>query len=388
MLGGPWPRQTTSDKEVARSLPGTYEIRDAVVWPTDLSLPTRPPKLVYLDMLGWINLAEVAVGNAPAGYDRLLKSCRKARAEGRAHFPLSSTHLLEVYNIASVDRRRARAAVMEELSDFSYLMGRPQLQQLEVESALNQIPGVNIPPQGPFALLGPSVWWAFGKEGNLVTNGPDPVGAAKHVCQAMGIALGDDAVVSLSRWCERQLLTGPDDHEAPELVSIGYTIDTWRDILQKRADQENYLVQQLDADPHWRKGRLRDVISARELEIELGDVVASATAAMKTSIGKLLDYDRKKLRDFTDRMPTTRVAVSVKEYFHYDNQHKWASNDMNDIDAIAIAVPYCDAVFTDRRTRTAVASRRDLDFFGTCLPSGPEELADWLDGLPAPAADT
>jgi hypothetical protein len=68
-------------------LPGTYEIRDDVVWPTDLSLPTRPPKLVYLDMLGWINLAEVAVGNAPAGYDRLLKSCRKARAEGRAHFP-------------------------------------------------------------------------------------------------------------------------------------------------------------------------------------------------------------------------------------------------------------------------------------------------------------
>jgi hypothetical protein len=78
---------------------------------------------------------------------------------------------------------------------------------------------------------------------------------------------------------------------------------------------------------------LRDVVNARELEIELGEALARATTAMNTSIGKLLDYDRTKLRNFTDRMPSTRVAVSLKAAYHKDNRHVWTTNDIHDIDA-------------------------------------------------------
>jgi hypothetical protein len=276
---------------------------------------------------------------------------------------------------------------MEELSGFTYLMGRPQLQQLEVESALNAIPGIVISPQGPFTLLGSNLWWAFGmKDGELQLSGLDAVASAKRWCEQLGIDPGDDAMETMSRWAQRELLTGPDDHNDPELRRLGYDRDRWRDMLKKRAGQENYLVQQLDADPKWRRGRLRDVISAREMEIELGEVLAKATAAMGTAIGQLLAYNRTNLRDFGDRMPTTRVAVSVKEYYHYTPGRVWKPNDINDIDALAVAVPYCDAVFTDKRARDAVAARRDLDVFGTHLPSGPEELAEWLDDLPAPGS--
>jgi len=98
-------------------VPTTYEIRSGVIWPRDLLQPSRPPKLVYLDMLGCINLAKVAAGNAaPAWYDRLLEACRRARRDGHALFPLSSTHVIELCDIESVDRRKSRVAVMEELS--------------------------------------------------------------------------------------------------------------------------------------------------------------------------------------------------------------------------------------------------------------------------------
>jgi hypothetical protein len=35
-----------------------------------------------------------------------------------------------------------------------------------------------------------------------------------------------------------------------------------------------------------------------------------------------------------------------------------------------------------------VISCRELDIFQTEMPRKPEELAEWLDGLPAPAAGT
>jgi hypothetical protein len=362
----------------------TYAISSDIIWPGDLLLPPRPPRLVYLDMLGWINMAEIEAGNAAsAGYDRLLETCRRARAGGRALFPLSSTTAVELYDIADVERRKARVAVMEELSGFNYLLGRPQIQELEVEAALNEIPGVAIAPQGPTPLVGPSLLWSFGKRGGLVTNAPDPDVAAKQICEAMGIDPGADAAASLERWAERQLLTGPDDHNDPDLVSAGYTIQGWRDILEKRAEQERYLVGQLDADRKWRQGRLRDVINARETCIELKDVLDRATSAMDKSFVDLLEGDRAKLRDFNDRMPSTRVAVSIKAAYHTDNRHPWTSNDIHDIDALSIAVPYCDAVLTDKAARNQVVSCPELEVFETVLPRQPEELADWLNDLPA-----
>jgi hypothetical protein len=365
-------------------LPSTYNIRNDVIWPGDLSLPARPPQLVYLDMLGWINMAEVEAGNAaPAGYDQLLEACRRARAENRALFPLSSTTAAELYNIGDAERRKARVAIMEQLSGFNYLLGRPQIQKLEVEAALNQIPGVKIAPQGPISLVGPSLLWAFGRRGGLVTNVPDPEAAARQLCQAFGIDPGDNAWGAVEHWAERQILTGPDDEEDPQLINAGYDPGKWRDSLQQRAQQEQNLVAILDADPKMRKGRLRDVIGARELSIELIEVITKLMMAMGTSIGTLLD-NRGKMRDFTDGMPSTRVAASLKTIYHKNNKHLWTSNDIPDIDALAIAVPYCDCVFTDKAVRDKVISCRELDIFQTEMPCKPKDLADWLDKQSAP----
>lgn len=370
-------------------MPGTYEIRDDVIWPGDLLLPARPLKLVYLDMLGWINMAEVEAGNAaPAGYELLLEACRQARTKGRALFPLSSTTAIELYNIRGFERRKARVAVMEQLSGFNYLLERPQIQELEVEAALSEIPGVTITPQAPISLIGPSLLWSLGKRGGLVTSAPHPDATAKLICEGLRIDPGDDGWASLERWAERELLTGPENEEDPELVSAGYSSHKWREMLEKRAEQEQELATALDADPKMRKGRLRDVINAREMCNELIEPISKKTMAMGTSIVAILDYDSEKLRDFSDRMPSTRVAVSLKTIYHKDSQHVWTSNDTNDIDALSIAVPYCDCVFTDKAVRDKMVSCRELDIFQTEMPRKPEDLAEFLDGLPAPAAAT
>jgi hypothetical protein len=80
-------------------------------------------------------------------------------------------------------------------------------------------------------------------------------------------------------------------------------------------------------------------------------------------------------------MPSTRVAVSVKERYHRDNLHDWTSND---IDAAAIALPYCDAVFADKAARNGVDQAKELRVFGTFLPRHPQQLTEWLDKRRAP----
>jgi hypothetical protein len=92
--------------------------------------------------------------------------------------------------------------------------------------------------------------------------------------------------------------------------------------------------------------------------------------------------DKTKARNFTDGMPSSRVAISVKGVYHRDPQHEWKSNDLHDIDAVAIAVPYCDAVFADKAARNALASSRELKVFDTELPRRPQELTRWLNELP------
>lgn len=87
------------------------------------------------------------------------------------------------------------------------------------------------------------------------------------------------------------------------------------------------------------------------------------------------------MRTFADSMPSSRVAISLKTRYHRDGRHQWTPNDIHDIDALAIAVPYCNAVFTDKAARNALAASPELRLFGTFLPRKPGELAEWLDSL-------
>ena len=366
----------------------TYQLRTDLLWPGGLQLPNRPPAIIYMDMFAYINLSDFAAGrNNPAGYDVLLPSVRRARERGRAVFLLSTSHVVELCDIRDPELRRERVAMMEELSGFNYMLGRPQIQELELEAALNDIPGVSIAPQGPFPLIGESLLWGFGMRGGLVTNAPNPDTMATRICELMGIEPGTEPMATLNRWAERELLAGPDDETDPELLAAGYNPQIWRDMLEGRAEQERYLVRQLDLDPKYRQGRLRDVVNARELHIELGEKLHQMTSPLGATLGRLLDpdgtNDRTGPRDFADRMPSTRVAVTLKAAYHKDNKHDWTTNDMHDIDAVSIAVPYADAVFADRAARDKLVNSPEIAVFDTFLPRTPQQLADWLDNLPA-----
>jgi ABC-type transporter Mla MlaB component len=61
--------------------------------------------------------------------------------------------------------------------------------------------------------------------------------------------------------------------------------------------------------------------------------------------------DEESARVFVRSMPTTEVAIEIKTAWHRNGQRNWTVNDIDDIDAMALAVPYCDVVVTEKACR-------------------------------------
>lgn len=101
----------------------------------------------------------------------------------------------------------------------------------------------------------------------------------------------------------------------------GHPAGNWRSMLQDRAKREVGQAALIDADPNYPMEKLRAVVSAGELLVELNEMVSVRIAEAGKSLKEVLPTAEDALA-FTDGMPSTRVAVSMKaRYFkNADNQ--------------------------------------------------------------------
>jgi hypothetical protein len=83
---------------------------------------------------------------------------------------------------------------------------------------------------------------------------------------------------------------------------------------------------------------------------------------------------RPKMMEFSDRIPTMRLAADMKTALFRNAQRVWTLNDLYDIDALSLAIPYCHVVVIDKdaadRARRTKGDERHgtavLNTFGPC----------------------
>lgn len=339
--------------------------------------------LVYLDLNHFIELARamVGVGRVRPGYADLLDATKRAVHEKRALFPLSGEHLWEMTAIKSPRQRHDIADIMEGLSGFNYMLGRTEIAQLEVESGIEDILGEHSHPL-TLPLVRPTFGWAFGMRGGMTIRKPDGTDASGVARQEMGDDQYEQFIRRANYTVERSMLEGPSDDELPTLRDkYGYAPETTRAAATSRLAFELDLTERLDKDLRWRRGRLRDVVSAREVAHEWLDTI-NRVNEQRTRDGKHPLQDEDHTRRLMAAMPHTQVAISIKTQYHRDPNHRWDTNDITDIDAISVAYAYCDTVFTDKAVRAALVNSTELRRIGTYLPRTPEDLTGWLNNLP------
>jgi hypothetical protein len=351
-------------------------------WPTRLLFFRPPPRLIYLDLNHWIALAKANASHSQGALAKeALDACHAAVESGRAVFPLSDSIYFEVSKIGSRRQRRDLREVMERISRFYVVTSRSVVSVHEIETMLDGLVGPSRDPINKMAYLDWGVMRAFGVNGALQVfdraTGEDVTEQAR-TSHPGGPEEFDRIVREGDLKLNRSVLEGPtSDEEEAELRANAWNPLAAFAVAQRRAQQELEQAARFDADPAWRRGRIRDVISVREVAIELNDHLAKGLA------DRGVDFDAvftsaEMTRAAWDAMPSFDVAVTIKTEYHRDPNHRWRTNDIADIDALGSALPYCDVVLTDKAVvsharRTGLAER-----LGTTIMSSLDELRDVL----------
>lgn len=339
-------------------------------------------RLVYLDLNHWISLSKWISGHKDGPhYRRAYDVCAAAVDEGEAEFPLSLSLIMEIVAIRNRQQRLWLRRAIERLSRFRAVLPRSVIAALEFEQVLaTQLGGIRL-RTAPLDYVGPGVGWAFGRpqvdpsvvdeRGRDVTTEalssmpPEirPLFTSEHISYAL----------------TRMLIDGPtSSSEEADLRVKGWNPEGVRGIFDSRVFLERQLVEALDgirsrdsSSVDWRKGKLRDVVAARELFLETNETFSAVLDQHGMTIGDVFDRSEtpravRKNRDLTDTMPTFDVVVTLKSSYHRNPNHPWKRNDLFDIDAMATVLPYCDIVVTDKAMsshvdRTKLASRLDTE---------------------------
>jgi hypothetical protein len=94
---------------------------------------------------------------------------------------------------------------MEELSDFNYLLGRPQIMRLEVEAAIDATLGTTdtVGEGEGISLIGQSAFWAFGMRGGLIIEGEERQEAEQRLRYRLGDQRFEQMMAHFNREAER-----------------------------------------------------------------------------------------------------------------------------------------------------------------------------------------
>jgi hypothetical protein len=321
-----------------------------------LRLPSRPPKLVYLDLNHWIELAKALSGH-PGGRRHLetLASCLTAASKGRAEFPISDTIYFEISKIGPYRQRRDLANVIEKLSAYRVVTARSVVSIHELEAALDIAVGPSRAPISEMDYLDWGVARAFGKAGGFRVKHVDGKDVTQEVRTAHpgGPAAFDTAMAQAEWTLNRKMIEGPSPDEESKMRDLGWNPRSAFKIAENRARQELEQVARFKEHPEFPRRRIRDAVAVRELGIELIDPLDDGLAARGVTLEEVTRSEVT-LRALAESMPSFDVAVSLKTEYHRDPNHRWTTNDIADIDALGSTLPYCDVVLTDKAAKANV----------------------------------
>ena len=331
-------------------------------WPSTLHAPSRPPKLVYLDLLHWIGLSKAYTGHPDGEKHRaVLEALINARDSGNALFPISDSTIAEISLIQKRRHREDLCGAIEILSRFFVVTSRSMISIHEIENMFDELAGPRSTPIPSVDYLDWGITRAFGIDSNLRVfdeSGAD-VTEGVRVARLSGPDAFDEMIHRAEIDLARGIIIGPPPEEETYMRSLGWLPAHEYDNSGIRARQEHDLQEKFRFDRRWQRGRIRDVVSANEISVELMSHLDDAANSRSVTMSDLFPTTHHARVAF-DSMPSFDVAVTLKTEYHRDSNHRWTSNDIHDIDALGSTLPYCDVVVTDKAAASQIR-RSGLD---------------------------
>ena len=304
---------------------------------------------------------------------------------------------MEITAIRNRQQRLNLRRVIERLSRFRAVLPRSVLAALEFEEVLARWLGNIRVRTAPSNYVGLGVGWAFGR----------PISGT--VVDEEGRDVTTETLSSMTPECRRLfsnytigymlthlVIEGPASHsEEVDLQARGWNPEGVRDVYDNRLRLETQLVSEFNhrrsvdsSNLDWRKGRLRDVIAARELAHGTLPIFREVLDLQGLTIDSIFDMSgtsgaRRNNRRIADMMPTFDVAMTLKASYHRNPIYPWTRNDLFDIDAVSIVLPYCDVVVTDKAIASHIKQTKLASRLDTEVMSNLDDLAEHLSEAPS-----
>lgn len=321
---------------------------------------------VYLDQNKWIDLARAATGH-PLGesYRDTLRQLREAASEGRATFVLSCAHYFETARASDPQKRIDVATVMLELSGSKTIAPPHVIVPWELDRALAQLHRLEEAVDDP-EIFGQGATHAFNS----------PALAYRAPAEFNGMPLSAQVRAQLSVLCgpmyELQLLADAGLLSVPGLPRL--QIETHKQLTDaKFVDGQNMVRDHLDT-------RGRQHLRTAMLGTAVADVMSpliAATERLGVDLGAMLGNPAQ-LEELIARTPSRWVEMELRRLRQANPQKAWEGNDLNDLTALSITIPYCDIVVTERMWTGLINQAKVGDRFGTSVIRSVSELPAML----------
>ena len=341
----------------------------------------KRPLLIYLDHLHWIHLAQASKGHIVGqNYVEAYKYLLSKKKANEIVCPLSLTHYMELAATGSYRQRNDVANVMAQLSTFQTLSPISILKRVELEKALFKYFGKpKIPKE--INLLGVGAFFAARGENKMMKFS----GSEKTMQDFSKVMGGDEQIKQLeykyTLLAEFEILRGPDlEQEQLLRAKYDYKPELAIEEAKKRAAQEDELANELKNDPTKFK-KIDDIVTARYLYWELSDALTELLASSGMTMEEFMKIGKERVTNFVHDMPTADIITTLTKLNLKNLNRSWVKNDIHDMDALAVAVPYCDVVVTEKHSFTQLINAKLGIKYDTTLLKNLEDIPEVVNKL-------
>jgi hypothetical protein len=324
-------------------------------------------KRIYLDQNKWIDLAR-AVNGADGGerFEDARLILTAGVSSGDLSLPLSSAHYMETQNRREWNSRRRLGQTMLAFSKLQTIAPPDALLPPELDRAIVSLYGSALKPR-PLQVFGSGVAHAFAEDFE-----PWRVPDEQRASIADPGALERQANDLL----QRAALLGP----TPGMEAAGIPdFDPFSHLeVGERYAESKEKLRAIRVAERWNSGERSMRVARAQAITDHQEPIEEALTRAGLTIDVLIDSEQEGMGAFVEAVPTILTSSELERHRHVASQKPWERQDLNDIGALSVAIPYCDIVVTERFW-TDAAERSELpEKFGTVVTSDLAELTGHL----------
>ncbi|MDJ0396731.1 hypothetical protein QMK17_25930 [Rhodococcus sp. G-MC3] len=288
---------------------------------------------IYLDQAEWVDMSKYRTGHREGGrFQDAYDLSTRLVEQGDISFVISTAHYYETQRRPNPTSRRDLGRTIADLSKFHSIAPSHVIVPAEIRAYLT-----GQPVTSQIEVFGVGFGHAFHTDMKL----PEPDPTLSHQMSPTEFArLGE-----LVRYeAELFVLAAPPEADAAARQMFE-TVNKIHDSAQRFADGQTTLGQQIDELKV--RHKLADVVAGNEISNIMGPLIIEC-AQLGFDIEDLL-RSRQAILHLMENLPSRWVESELRRVRLRNPQQPWVKNDLNDILALSVAVPYCDVVVTEKQ---------------------------------------